>query len=161
MSNNNDRANVSCVGVITDAYHMQGLVKIKTFTSKPENITKLKCIDEEGRGIVIAASSIANVFRIQGITTRTEAEKIIGTKFYVKLEDLPQIDSEEEFYMEELVNIPVCDMEDNHIGVIKGCFNFGAGDILEIRFVDGKEEMYLFTRENFPEVSRKFVRLDR
>ena len=159
MLKEKDAANVTCVGVIIDAYHMQGLVKIKTFTSKPENISKLKCLDENGMSAVIEKSSVANVFRIQGVNTRTEAEKIIGTKFYVKREDLPKIDSEEEFYMEELVNVPVRDIGDNQIGIVKGCFNFGAGDILEISFADGKEEMYLFTRENFPEVSREFLKL--
>ena len=148
--------NLTCVGIITDAYHLRGLVKIKTFTEKPENICNLKCEDESGKPMTIEKSS-SGAFRINGVTDRTMAEKIIGTKIYVNRDDLPQIDSDEEFYMDELVNVPVFDTNNVQIGRVGGCFDFGAGDILEIVFADDSEEMYLFTRENFPEVSRERV----
>ena len=159
MTKEKDMGNLTCVGAIIDAYHMQGMVKIKTFTAKPENIGKLKCLDEKGSPVIVEATSKVGVFRIKGINDRTEAEAMIGTKIYVQREDLPKIDSEEEFYMEDMAGMIALDMKGNQIGIVKGCYNFGAGDILEISFTDGKEEMYLFTRENFPEVSREFVKL--
>ena len=145
------------MGVITDAYHLRGLVKIKTFTDKPDNICTLKCQDESGNAIKIEKATAPNTYRINDVNDRTMAEKIIGTKIYVNREDLPQIDSDEEFYMEELQNVPVFDTNNVQVGHVGGCFNFGAGDILEIVFADDREEMYLFTRENFPEVSLKRV----
>ena len=156
---NKEKENLLCVAIVSDAYHMQGLVKMKTFTEKPENICHLKCIDEHGKSIVVEKTSKANIYRIKDITNRTDAEKIIGTKIYVTRQDLPKIDSDEEFYMDELVGVKVRNTSDIEIGVVTGCFNFGAGDILEIRFNNDKSEMYLFTRENFPEANREFVKL--
>jgi 16S rRNA processing protein RimM len=156
------KGKVSCnklVGVITDAYHMKGMVKIKTFTSKPENICHLKCQYENDDHIIIEKGSVPNVFRIKGVENRTEAEKIIGNKIYVKKEDLPEIEAEDEFYMDDMPGMPVLDSAGAKIGIVMGCFNFGAGDILEVSFIDGREEMYLFTHENFPEVTKEFVRI--
>lgn len=155
---------VSCnklVGVITDAYHMKGMVKIKTFTSKPENICHLKCHYENGINIIIEKGSVPNVFRIKGIENRTEAEKLIGNKIYVQKEDLPEIEAEDEFYMDDMPGMKVLDSTNKQIGIVLGCFNFGAGDILEISFTNGTEEMYLFTHENFPEVTKEFVRMQK
>jgi len=150
--------NLTCVGVITDAYHLRGLVKIKTFTAKPENICHLKCQDESGRAMVITkGSGGTNVFRIEGISDRTMAERLIGNKIYLDRKDLPPIESDDEFYMDELVDVPVFDTNNVQIGRVGGCFNFGAGDILEIVFADDSEEMFLFTKENFPEVNRERI----
>jgi 16S rRNA processing protein RimM len=150
---------VICVGSVNDAYHMQGLVKIKTFTAKSENICNLKCHYEDGSNIVIKKGPSANTYRIEGVNTRTEAEKLVGTKIYTYKEDLPELESDGEFYMDDLIGLPVVDMQDSNIGEVKGCFNFGAGDILEISFTKGKNEMILFTHENFPEVSKHVVKL--
>jgi len=149
----------TCVGIVQDAYHMQGLVKIKTFTAKPENICMLKCKYEDGKTVVIKRGTAAGTYRIEGINTRTEAEKLIGTKIYVSREDLPALEDEDEFYTDDLVGMAVLDTEGKNIGVVKGAFNFGAGDILEIAFTAGGAEMLLFTRENFPEVTNEFVRV--
>ena len=149
--------NLTCVGVITDAYHMRGLVKIKTFTAKPENICHLKCQDESGKSMVISKTPSKYIYKIEGITDRTMAEKIIGVKIYVNRADLPKIEDVDEFYIDELVNVPVFNMKNVQIGQVGGAYNFGAGDILEIIFTDGSEEMYLFTKENFPEANRERV----
>jgi 16S rRNA processing protein RimM len=157
MRNNN----LTCVGVITSAYHLRGLVKIKTFTANPENICSLRCQDESGKIVKIEKASVPHTYRIDGINDRTMAEKMIGTKIYVNRTDLPKIVSDDEFYIDELQNVPVFNIDNVQVGHVGGCFNFGAGDILEIVFADGREEMFLFTRENFPEVDRKRVVISR
>lgn len=156
--NNKIKKDKLCVGVITDAYHMRGLVKIKTFTTKPENICSLKCSDAFGNVFIIKKGTSKDIYKIDGVESRTEAEKIIGTKIYVERSDLPDIDSADEFYIEDLVGLEVIDMNDNKIGVVSGCFNFGAGDIIEIKSLDGNLDMHLFTVDNFPEVTKKIVR---
>ena len=40
-----------CVGVISSAYHLQGLVKITAFTEDPKNICKLDCKSDAGEKI--------------------------------------------------------------------------------------------------------------
>ena len=194
-----------CVGIISEPYHMQGMVKIKTFTSSPENICSLKCYDEKGNRLVIEQStSRKGTYRVKGITTRTEAERAIGTKIYTKRDELPTIE-EDEFYIEDLVNLPVLDEDGQRVGYVLACHNFGAGDIIEVMFENGARhcgiviarrtksdeaihlddasassshdmhdnglprfatlarndghtsEMYLFTRKNFPEVSKDRV----
>lgn len=156
MSSQND--NMLCVGVIKDAYHMHGLVRIKTFTEKAENICNLACMYKNGDEVVITKGSGADIFRLEGVSSRTEAEKLIGHKIYINKDALPPLESDE-FYINDLTGLAVLDMQGDNIGKIKGCFNFGAGDILEISFTNGKSEMILFTKENFPEVSTEGVKL--
>jgi 16S rRNA processing protein RimM len=150
--------NFTCVGIITDAYHLRGLVKIKTFTSKPENICLLKCQDEFGNVMEISKKpGRTNIFAINNVTDRTTAERIVGTKIYVDRRDLPPTESDDEFYIDDLVDVPVFDTNNTHVGRVRGCFNFGAGDILEIAFMNEKEEMFLFTKENFLEASKEKI----
>lgn len=151
----NNEKSLLCVGIISEPYHMQGMVRIKTFTSHPENICTLKCYDKDGNRLIIEQSTSRKAtYRVKGITTRTEAEQSVGMKIYVKRDELPPAEKDE-FYIEDLVNLPVLGMNEQKVGYVLACHNFGAGDIVEVMFgVElGKEsEMYLFTRENFPEV---------
>jgi 16S rRNA processing protein RimM len=146
------------VGVVKDAYHMQGLVKIKTFTEDPNGICDLKCLDSTGKNYKISSSKIKGVYKIAGIENRTEAENLIGVKFYVHKADLPML-ADDSFYVKDLINLPVIDFENNLIGYVKGCMNFGAGDLIEIAFLNDKVEIYPFTKDIFIEVCDMNVKM--
>ena len=43
------------------------------------------------------------------------------------------------------------DISRTRVGVVKGIFNFGAGDLIEVEFLNRlKTQIYPFTKEFFP-----------
>ena len=149
-----------CVGVISSAYHLKGLVKVTTFTSEPQSLCEMPCVT--GNGESITCNFVKNdkgkmICKIEGINDRTAAEKILGTKLYISRSDLPEPE-DSEYYIEDLRGMNVINMNDQIIGKIKTSHNFGAGDIIEIEFSDKKSEMYAFTKAIFPEITKENVR---
>lgn len=148
------------LGVISAAHGIKGDVLIKHYTEKPENLTRLRVTDLEGN--VLAIKVIRNnkknelICRIGDCSDRNHAEALKGTKLYCGREDLPEIE-EEEFYIEDLRGLDVLDENEKTIGKISDAVNYGAGDIIEIKFEDGSAEMFPFTKELFPIVEKDHV----
>lgn len=148
------------LGVISAAHGIRGDVLIKPYTEKPENLAKLRVTDSDGN--VVAIKIIRNnkknelICRIADCTDRNQAEDLKGTKLYCGREDLPEI-AEEEFYIEDLRGLDVLDENEKTIGTISDVVNYGAGDIIEIKFEDGSAEMFPFTKELFPTVEKDHV----
>lgn len=44
----------------------------------------------------------------------------------------------------------VLDASGTALGTVAAMYNFGAGDIIEIKLTAGGKEMYPFTKQNFP-----------
>ena len=55
------------------------------------------------------------------------------------------------------LDTPQLDFLGKKIGIIIDVANFGAGDIIEIRFNNDTEEMFPFTKEFFPEIGKDYV----
>jgi 16S rRNA processing protein RimM len=148
------------LGVISAAHGIRGDVLIKPYTEKPENLATLPVTDSNGNALVIKI--IRNnkknelICRIQNCTDRNHAEALKGTKLYCQREDLPEIE-EEEFYIEDLRGLNVLDESEKIIGTISDVVNYGAGDIIEIKFEDGSSEMFPFTKELFPHIKKDYV----
>ena len=51
-----------------------------------------------------------------------------------------------------MIGLSVKDLDNNLLGKISGVHNFGAGDIVEIEFIDGKNEMLLFDKSFIKDV---------
>ena len=60
----------------------------------------------------------------------------------------------EEYYLADLIGLKVFEQaSENEVGIVAGVYNFGAGDILEIKVnATNKLEMLPFTKEYVPEV---------
>lgn len=147
------------VGVITGAHGIKGQVKLRSFTNNPqdiENYTPLLNdsgtrrfelqIDGETRQGLIAT--------IKGIKDRNTAEVLKGTQLFTEKSKLPPAE-EEEFYYDELIGQEVRDNAGAVLGKVVALYDFGAGDIIEIKMAAGSKEMYPFTRQNFPEIHSK------
>ena len=68
---------------------------------------------------------------------------------------LPELE-EEEFYHTDLIGLEARDEAGNFIGEVIGIYNFGAGDMLEIKTSGtGKSEMIPFTKAYVPTVNIK------
>jgi 16S rRNA processing protein RimM len=74
-------------------------------------------------------------------------------KLYVPRERLPQTDDPDEFYHADLVGLAAVDQSGNVFGTVIAIFNFGAGDLIEVRPQNGgKTELVPFDATHVPEV---------
>lgn len=126
------------LGVIVGAKGIKGEVKIKSFTEDPENIAAYGPLqDASGKTTfslkIVGFSKGLPVARIAGISDRNAAEALKGTELYVARERLPETGDEEEYYHADLIGLPVFFQDGRKLGVILRLFDFGAGDMLEIR----------------------------
>lgn len=130
-----------CLGQIVAAHGIKGQVKIKVFTTSPENLNQYGVLLNKSHQpidiISLAVKSPTSVVAsIKGITTRNQAEALKGTQLFIQEEQLPPL-SDEEIYYEHLMGLPLV-ANDKILGEVVGVFDFGAGAFCEVKTADGK-----------------------
>lgn len=106
--------------------------------------------------LVITAARVhkgALVVKAEGIADKDKADALKGLKLYVRREDLPEVEDEDDFYITDLIGLEVRGTDGSVIGRLKGVEDFGAGDLLDIQPKGGASYFLMFTRENVPEVN--------
>lgn len=147
-----------CLGVIVGAQGIRGEVRIKPFTAEPEDVGAYGPVtDEPGektlRLSVRGRAKGAVVARIDGIADRNAAEALKGTMLFVARSRLPEPEDEETFYHADLVGLEAKAPDGALLGQVVAVFDYGAGDILDIRRADGSLASVPFTRAAVPEVN--------
>lgn len=153
------------VGVISAAHGIKGQVIIRSFTAPQSNIEKLPIINEQGESLKIKIVKVKPsgmlICNIGNCSSRTEAERLVRSSIFCLRSNLPKISTEDEFYIEDLKGLKVLDNMGAHIGNITNIANYGAGDIIEIEFINDKKiEMFPFTKELFPTIAKDHVVLN-
>ena len=143
-----------CVGVIAGAHGVRGLVKIKSFTEDPANLTAYGPLtDESGaRRYQVAVTGRAKgvlLARIEGVGDRDAARALRGARLYVARAALPEPE-DEEYYHADLIGLAVEDRAGAPLGRVAAVQNFGAGDILEIERPDQGTLLVPFTKAAVP-----------
>jgi 16S rRNA processing protein RimM len=143
-----------CVGVIAGAHGVRGLVKIKSFTAEPANLTAYGPLtDESGaRRYRVAVTGRAKgvlLARIEGVGDRDAARALSGARLYVARAALPE-PGDEEYYHADLIGLAVEDRAGAPLGRVAAVQNFGAGDILEIERPDRGTLLVPFTKAAVP-----------
>ena len=148
-----------CIGKIVAAHGIKGEVKVRSINQNPLDLDKYGAVENTDGSkkfsikVVGLVSTNARV-KIAGVTTRNDAEALIGTELYVPRSALPELD-EEEFYLSDLIGLDVClKTPDKKIGKVAAFQNYGAGDIIEIKLSGQKEtEMLPFTKAYVPTIN--------
>ena len=127
-----------CVGKIIGAYGVHGQVKIKSFTSPPQNLIRYRhFFADQGRThLSIQRHRLQNsntlVATLTGITSREQAKTLCGTLLSIEREQLPPVTDADEFYYVDLIGLTCRSPQGQILGSVKDVFDFGAGPILEI-----------------------------
>ena len=150
------------MGVISSAHGVHGDIVIKSFADPAENLLNLPIIDKNNKilnlTLIRPHPKKGLICHLEGCDTRQKAELMKKTALYCLRSNLPQIDNDEEFYIEDLKGLDVKDSNGEIIGVINNVMNYGAGDIIEVKFkIDKKPILYPFTKEFFPEITKTYV----
>ncbi|MDR1694115.1 MAG: ribosome maturation factor RimM [Lactobacillaceae bacterium] len=150
-----------CLGKIVGALGIKGEVKILSFTEYGEDIGNFGELEDKTGTVkfnleVNGGSKGTIRAVIKGVADRNAAEALVGTELYVSKDLLPKLD-EDEFYHDDLIGLAVKLQKDNsEIGTVSGLYNFGAGDIIEIKLKNSsKTEMIPFTESYVPEINIK------
>ena len=146
-----------CVGQFAGAHGVRGLVKVKSFTEDPEAVASYGPLsDERGarRYTLTLQGTMKDLFlvRVDGIATREQAQELTGVRLYVDRSALPETEDEDEFYHADLIGLRAELADGSLYGTVKAIYDFGGGDVLEIRTAGGPLEMLPFSKACVPVV---------
>jgi 16S rRNA processing protein RimM len=143
------------VGVVTGPHGVGGVVRLKSFTARPEDIAGYRPLtDETGRCYrlrVVGAGKGVLLARLAGVEDRNAAERLKGLRLYLPRSALPPA-AADEFYHADLIGLAVVGDDGAAIGRVRAIHDFGAGDALEIEREAAPPAMVPFTREIVPVV---------
>ena len=145
-----------CLGAVTGAHGVRGLVKVKPFTENPDDVAAYGPVEDEpgGRRFELAVTGRHKdgvIVRVDGVADRDAAEALRGTRFYVARSILPE-PSDGEYYHADLIGLAVVATDGRQLGRVTAMHDFGAGDLIEYVGTDGQSRMLPFTEAAVPEV---------
>ncbi len=145
-----------CVAKIATAHGIKGLVKLHVFADDVTlasgdlftNVTG----DKKLKITLKNATAKHWLAEVEGITDRTQAEKLRGTELYTEEKNLPEAE-EGAFYINDLISLQAVDKSGEEIGTIIAVENFGASDLLEIKPKESDSFYLPFTDDTVLEIT--------
>jgi 16S rRNA processing protein RimM len=138
---------------LTTPHGVKGSLHTKLFVSSLDGYPNL--LDEAGNLVkltIVGGTADAPIVKIDGVNDRNEAERWRGKVLGVHRDTLPALTEADTYYIADLVGMQVVDAAGDALGTVHDVMNYGAGDILEIAFTDGKTELFAFTKLTFPTI---------
>ena len=138
------------LGVIAGVHGVRGLVRVKSFTEDPDDLTAYGPLkDAAGKSYELEVTG-----RAKGMLLVR-----IGTELLIDRDRLPETD-EDEFYHADLVGLRAETVAGELLGQVIAVQNFGAGDLLEIRREGSRETVFVpFGGQTVPEIDLDAGRL--
>jgi 16S rRNA processing protein RimM len=154
--------NLILLGVIKSAHGIKGDIIIRSYTDPVDNIIKLPLVDKHNLKYQIKLIRIDSkgqlICRMDGCNSRNDAELLSKTELFCLRANLKEIEEDGEFYIQDLVGLSILDTSKNKIGSVVNIHNYGAGNLVEIQFLDQKStELLPFTKEIFPEITKEYA----
>ena len=124
------------VGSLAGAFGVRGEVRLKSFCAEPADLAGyVPLYTPEGRVFrdirIIGQTQGSLTARIDGISSKEEADALRGTPLLADRSRLPTL-PDDEFYHADLIGLPVQDAGGAPLGMVRAVLNHGAGDILEV-----------------------------
>ena len=138
---------------------LSGEVKFVPFSRQLDNISTLErifIIKSPGSSpieLAIAKSRIHNntaVFKIQGIDSIEDAEKLVGNVIHVEISDLKDL-GDDEYYWFDLIGLKVYTEEGQYIGEVENLIDRSLQSLLIVKN-EGKEHLIPLTEPIVKEI---------
>lgn len=126
------------VGTIGAAQGLRGEVRVKTYTGDPLAFGAYGHLHtRDGRTFEVLdireAKTVA-IVRFRGVNDRNAAEALNGTELFIERDSLPDDElDDDEFFYADLEGLEAVDVNGLSFGTVSGVYDFGAGDLLELR----------------------------
>jgi 16S rRNA processing protein RimM len=135
------------MATIGAAQGLRGEVRAKSYTTEPDALGDYGNLHaEDGRVfeiLDIREQKGMAIVRFKGVNDRNAAEALRGLDLYIERDNLPdELLDDDEFYYADLEGLEAFDAEGKTYGLIAGIFDFGAGDLLELK-APGKRPMLI------------------
>jgi 16S rRNA processing protein RimM len=120
------------------AQGLRGEVRAKTYTTEPTALGDYGNLHSaDGRVFEILdlreLKGMA-VVRFKGVNDRNAAEALNGLDLFIERDNLPaELLEDDEFFYADLEGLEAFDDTGKSYGVVTGIFDFGAGDLLELK----------------------------
>lgn len=143
---------------ITGVHGVKGQLKVKSFTSDPFAFADYGPLQLADTGRLLEVTNLQphkDLFLVSfaDVTDREKAEAIKGKELLVDRDKLPEPEPDE-FYFSDLQGLAVKNTQGQTVGQVVDVVNFGAGDLLEIRFSDRKKtELLAFNQDSVPDIN--------
>ena len=142
------------VGKILGFSGTKGLVKIKSFCEKPEDIEKYMPLCIEGRSIkfnirIIESKNEILKVSMDNINSVDEAKSITGSFLLAHRKTFPKTDSNE-YYYSDLIGSEVFGKFGEALGTVINVSDYGAGAFLEVQLKN-------FSKSQLVPFNSKFV----
>jgi 16S rRNA processing protein RimM len=147
-----DRSGLVKVGVITGAHGIKGEVKLRSFTSNPDQIANYGPLTTTGGETVeietLRVQRDGFIARLAGVFNRNAAEALKGQDVFVTRALLPQA-QDDEVYVHYLIGMKAKLADGDTLGHVIRLANFGAGDLLEIGRTENEETVFVPFAESY------------
>lgn len=145
-TDDHDQAHI-VLGAFASPHGVRGLIKVKPFTDDPMAIAAYgPVLLADGRSVKLTAQSVNKglvLTSVEGIRSREDADALRGITFSVARDRLPAPD-EDEIYQTDLIGAAVHDPDLGVIGTVTAIYDFGGGEMLDVRRPIGKSVMIPF-----------------
>ncbi len=126
------------MATIGAAQGLRGEVRVKSYTADPTALGDYGNLhSDDGRVFEILeireAKTVA-IVRFRGINDRNAAEALNGLELFIERDNLPDEElDDDEFYYADLEGLEAVDADGKSYGTVSAVFDFGAGDLLELK----------------------------
>jgi 16S rRNA processing protein RimM len=126
------------MATIGAAQGLRGEVRAKTYTTEPTALGdygNLHAADGRVFEILdIREMKDMAVVRFKGVNDRNAAEALRGLDLFIERDNLPsELLEDDEFFYADLEGLEAFDATGKSYGIVSGIFDFGAGDLLELK----------------------------
>lgn len=148
---------------MTQPHGIDGRLKVKSFTDPADAFADYGALtDDKGQPVALSVTGGNGdilIVKVEGVDSRNDAETWRGKQFGVVRASMKPIREANTYYIAELIGMDIVDAAGAVLGTAKDVMNFGAGDILELRFANGDTELFAFTTATFPKVDKAAKRI--
>ena len=139
-------------GKISKAHGLVGEVKFLSFSRQLDNISTLERIfiqktqENPPLELKIIKSRIhknSAIFKLKGIDSLEDAEKIIGSTVYIDRSDLRELE-DDEYYWFDLIGLETFSDDGRYVGVVENIIDRSLQSLLVVKN-DGKEHLIPLT----------------
>jgi 16S rRNA processing protein RimM len=136
----NNKANMVVMGRVVAPYGVYGWVKVKPDTEVIDGLfdydTWWLGKENQWREVEVETAKVHAdllLVKLAGIEDRDMAVKLKGQLVAVPRSELPDLDSEDEYYWSDLISLTVTNTKGIILGVIVDVFETGANDVIVVR----------------------------
>ena len=144
------------LAVIGAAHGIRGEVRVKPYTEDPLAIGDYGLLyDKQGKSyevLDVRNAKTVVIVRFRGINDRNAAEALNGTELFIDRSQLSEDLDDDEFYYADLIGLQAYDKQGNNHGRVHALFDFGGGDLIELRLTGRKPMLIPFTEAAVTEI---------